>query len=459
MQPMVNADIPPSLHPPPLNTQVMGRGPNEYTRRTTRQDTGGSVSSYRAIKPVDLKDFPAFEPVPSLIWAVSYSRAVARWYAPVEEHLRDQHRYQLTLLTGSFQGALEVGVSFMRTHKEEFIRLCPGVAPFLDQLLMEEGPSSTQNPHTQSAMQLIREFRETEAMLEQMADPVNPAGRLGRTQAFLYPSGPHQVIKAWLLLVDTYFCIPTEPELAIWTVGMKQGMANALFPKVSAVEAPKQFAARVMQAHFLFSRFKAHSEVHEVLASNPPMKVLRQGIRPELQGWILHAQVVHNTKDMTSGKQVAMIVDHLQRVHEASQANLLRQQVGSDNLLQTLSLNPVPTTAPTQAIIPGNRQGKGPWQPRFDRTVSANAACAPTLITISQEEEQGVVGEGEPPEAQSPPVRYYEANTEGEPTQGAIAAAAVPIRYAPRREWVEKWWLSNWGPRKPGIPTEALPTP
>ena len=197
------------------------------------------MTSHRTIKPVDLKDFPTFEPVPSLIWAVSYSRAVARWYAPVEDHLRDQHRYQLTLLTGSFQGALEVGLSFMCTHREEFTRLCPGVTTYLDQLLMEEGPSSIQNPHTQSALQLIREFRETEAMLEQMADPINPTGRLGRTQAFLYPSGSHQVIKAWLLLVDTYFCIPTEPEMAVWTVGMKQGMSNALFPKVSTVEAPK----------------------------------------------------------------------------------------------------------------------------------------------------------------------------------------------------------------------------
>lgn len=71
----------------------------------------------------------------SLIWAVGYSRAVTRWYAPLESHLRDEHGYQLTLLTGSFQGALELGVSFMRTHHDELVHL------------VEEGLSSSLNPH------------------------------------------------------------------------------------------------------------------------------------------------------------------------------------------------------------------------------------------------------------------------------------------------------------------------
>lgn len=53
-------------------------------------------------------------------------------------------------------------------------------------------------------MQLIKDIWDTEALLlGRMTDPINPVGRVGRTQAFLYPSGPHQVIKAWLLLVDS----------------------------------------------------------------------------------------------------------------------------------------------------------------------------------------------------------------------------------------------------------------
>ena len=277
---------PPTMQPPspqsgiPPNTGFRGFRP--VTSNTNASVTGPSRWNG---KPVDIKDMPTFvTPQRSLVWYTNYKDPFLRWLAPLELALKDQHELQLNILKGSFGGVTTFGLSFLRLHRDEFLNLCHSdVGFYLDNMLHADGPSGLSSSHAREASNFAHDVRVAQHTIRNAPDVLRPAGRQAQQAIKQLPAGSYQVLRAWLLLVEVYYCVPQENEVQVWMAGMHQGVPNLLNPKVAPEESPEEFGERVLHAYQLFNNYKFDSAVGRAINARSSLDVFLEGIKPDFQ--------------------------------------------------------------------------------------------------------------------------------------------------------------------------------
>ena len=340
--------LPPSMPPPPppraQDGSLLGAGAASRPGRPQASVaySQSSMPSPGPIKTADIEKFPGFGTlVKSLLGAKKYREGVVKFHAMYEPQLKDRHEYQLTLLRGSFaDGSLGQGTAFLYSHLDEFLCLCPGAEPFIDGVF-DKHVLGSDNSHVRAATDFAKAVRGTWDKVAKESTLLHPKGRLARTDAFVGGSGPHQVLHAWLMLVETYYCVPTDNELKLWTEGMRQGTPNALAPNIAPDETPRQFGERLLEAQVMFARFQGMACVHEILASHAPLWVFVAGLQNWLQLRFEEAMVHSKASHLGTAEQFAVIIEYMDELFRVRAATLQKQR-----LMPGLSKGAGPATDP-----------------------------------------------------------------------------------------------------------------
>ena len=348
-------------------------------RRSQRPFTAMSNQSYsspRVYRIADVDKFPAFTPLPGIIWTAKYHDEVVSWLAPHEKAIREDHEQQLLILKASFRGAQAQGFSLLKLYEREFLSMCPNAEPFLAETLQGRHVLGSTSNLVQKSSEFIRDYR---AQLRLKAPNTESPLQQGAGLAARFPKGPIQVIYAWLYIVDAEYGIPLPSELKLWTAGLVQGKPSIMNPQVPVDETPRVFVERVITAYEMFSRFNVNNAVADVLASHSPLRVTQAGVNPSLRQFIITAHLSEDIQGMTPGQQAGSVVTMLQRAHDFYVGEHTRMDI-------------MPTSTPLLALMEAQPVLSNPAD-RFQRripdrpTVSAHVAEA-AIDTVPQQRVQ-----------------------------------------------------------------------
>ena len=343
----------------------------------------------------DAKSIPKFANIQGLVRYQQYKAEFARFYNLNKHRLDGNLQIQWSVLLASFED--QQGLLFLRAHRDLLAKLCPQARHLLFSTGFKYGARDIaimnvrNNGRFQGAVmatpvrrpgdttlaevqRIMLDDAEAGSGYEGLAQHLATAFNDKRVDDDDFPEGPHELLMAWLMVVEKHLCQPLPHELQVW-YSMAMGKSNVLHPSVSKQETPWLFLARVIDTHDVFTEH-APGHFDSVVGNRNILDVFVLGLPDVLR---IAAEEVKRTVGLGTVKKSKLLAVVVGRVEAVSQ--YLNAQKG-------IQLNPLVSETP--ASVPDIRtRNPGKWS-RYRNIV--DTAVAQDEDFPSPEEWEAYVG-------------------------------------------------------------------